>query len=384
MRYRKLGRTGWDVSEVGLGLEHLEKADKTTVDRVLSCLIDAGGNYIDLFMGSPDIRDFVGASLRGRRDRVLIQGHLGACWRDGQYLRTRDRALCRTFADDLLRRLDTDFLDVLMIHFVDDADEWDRLLAPGGIMELARAYVEAGHARAIGLSSHVPSVARRAVESGLLDVLMYPVNPLFDSIRGDRDIDALFHFDAFEAHGRGADRDRTALYDACERHGTAIVTMKTYAAGWLLGEHNQLRLKMTPAQCIQYALDQPGVAAALPGCRSVAEMEAALSYTGATPQERDYARALAGSLIWDRNDHCMYCNHCLPCPAGIDIGETTRILDRSESPRSGFDPDALRGAYAALPAPAGACTACGACESRCPFDIGVIDNMRRAAALFEG
>ncbi len=382
MQYRKLGRTGMDVSVVGLGMEHLEKADRSTVHDVLSRLIDAGGNYIDLFMGSPDIRDHVGAALKGRRDRMLVQGHIGAVWQDGQYLRTRDPALCRTFADDLLRRLSTDYVDVLMIHFVDDADEWDQLLAPGGIMDITRQYRDAGHARAIGLSSHVPSVARRAVETGLIDVLMFPVNPIFDSIRGDRDIEALFNPATFEAHGMGADRERAALYDACERHGTAIVSMKTYAAGWLLGGNSNLRLKMTPAQCIQYALDRPGVASALPGCRTVEEMDAALAYVTATPGERDYAQVLADSLLWNQTNRCMYCNHCLPCPVGIDIGETTRILDRMEAPSSGFDPAVLRDAYAALPASAGDCIACGVCESRCPFKVGVIRNMERAAAVF--
>lgn len=382
MQYRKLGRTGRDVSVVGLGMEHLEKADRKTVDDILSLLMDAGGNYIDLFMGSPDIRDHVGAALRGRRERMMVQGHIGAVWQDDQYLRTRDPDLCRTFVDDLLRRLQTDYVDVLMIHFVDEADEWDRLLEPGGILDIARSYRDAGHARAIGLSSHVPSVAQRAVETGLIDVLMFPVNPIFDSIQGDRNIDALFNPETFEPHGRGADHGRSALYDACERQGTAIVSMKTYAAGWLIGGNSKLNLQMTPVQCIQYALDRPGVAAALPGCRTVAEMEAALAYLSAPAEARDYAETLANSLLWNRVNDCMYCNHCLPCPVGIDIGETTRLLDRMESSAAGFGEDTLRAAYAALPSPAGSCIECGACESRCPFHVGVIGNMQRAATVF--
>jgi len=78
----------------------------------------------------------------------------------------------------------------------------------------------------------------------------------------------------------------------------------------------------------------------------------------------------------------MYCNHCLPCPVGIDIGETTRLLDRMEAPASGFDPSVLRASYAALSAHAGDCIACGVCESRCPFGVGVIRNMERAAVVF--
>jgi predicted aldo/keto reductase-like oxidoreductase len=62
MIYRKLGRTGRDVSIVGLGAEHLEKADRKTVVDVVDCFLGGGGNYIDLFMASPDVRSHFGAS----------------------------------------------------------------------------------------------------------------------------------------------------------------------------------------------------------------------------------------------------------------------------------------------------------------------------------
>ena len=382
MLYRKLGRTGREVSVVGLGAEHLEKSDRKTVVDVVSCLLDHGGNYIDLFMASPDVRNHVGAALAGRREAAMVCGHIGAAWVDDQYLRTRDPAICRHFVDDLLRRLDTGYLDVLMIHFVDTHDDLNSILAPGGLMEIAQEYRKSGVARAIGLSSHMPSVARRAVETGLIDVLMYPVNPVFDSVPGDRDLDDLFNPAKLEKHGRGSDPARSALYDACERQGTAIVTMKTYCAGWLLDSSANLDLKLTPAQCIQYALDQPAVASALAGCHSVEQMEAALRYCDASAAERDYAEALAACPLWNRRNSCMYCNHCLPCPVGIDIAETTRLLDRMEALGEDFDPVALRIAYAELPEYAGNCITCGDCEARCPFHVEVIANMRRAAAMF--
>ena len=324
MKYRKLGRSGLDVSVVGLGLEHLETADRMTVNDILSCLMDSGGNYIDLFMGSPGIRDHVGSALKGRRSKMMVCGHLGATWQNGQYARSRDPAVCRQFVDDLLMRLDSDYLDVLMIHFVDDHQELDTILASGGLMDIANEYRKSGFARTVGLSSHVPSVAKRAVETGMIDVLMFPVNPVFDSIPGDRDINELFNPATFTPNGRGADPARSSMYDACDRHGTAIVAMKTYAAGRLLQGNSQLNLKMTAAQCIQYVLDRPGVASALPGCRTTAEMEAALAYVTASPEQRDYSEVLAASLLWNQSNDCMYCNHCLPCPVGIDIAEVDR------------------------------------------------------------
>jgi aryl-alcohol dehydrogenase-like predicted oxidoreductase len=108
MIYRKLGRTAIDVSTIGLGAEHLEHSPKDTIVSIVDEAIDRGVNYIDLFMASPGVRDNFGAALRNKRQKVLIAGHLGAAFADGQYYRTRDRAICDQFFSDLLIRLNTD------------------------------------------------------------------------------------------------------------------------------------------------------------------------------------------------------------------------------------------------------------------------------------
>jgi aryl-alcohol dehydrogenase-like predicted oxidoreductase len=127
MLYRKLGRTGVDVGVIGLGLEHLEHAPKETVVSIVREAIDNGVNYMDLFMGSSGIRDNVGIAIKGRRDKVMIAGHLGAAMKDGQYLRTRDKVVCEDFFNDLLKRLNTTYIDVLMLHFIDEMDDYERV-----------------------------------------------------------------------------------------------------------------------------------------------------------------------------------------------------------------------------------------------------------------
>jgi len=77
---------------------------------------------------------------------------------------------------------------------------------------------------------------------------------------------------------------------------------------------------------------------------------------------------------------CVYCNHCLPCPAKIDIGQVSRLLDMAQYRLT----DELRAAYAALPVKASDCTQCGACEARWPFGVSVITRMEQAARLFGG
>ena len=121
--------------------------------------------------------------------------------------------------------------------------------------------------------------------------------------------------------------------------------------------------------------------AAVPGCDSVRQLEAALAYEEADADERDFSETLTGFQQFVPGE-CTYCNHCLRCPSYIDIGQTLRLLDLAQS---GITP-ALQAAYDAMPASASDCRAlaheCGACESRCPFGVPTAALIAEAAALF--
>ncbi|MDO4541951.1 MAG: 4Fe-4S dicluster domain-containing protein, partial [Bacillota bacterium] len=77
---------------------------------------------------------------------------------------------------------------------------------------------------------------------------------------------------------------------------------------------------------------------------------------------------------------CMYCNHCQPCPEGIDIATVTKYLDIATT--AGNISTTIRDHYDALEKHADDCLGCQDCESRCPFNVSIMKNMERAAALF--
>ena len=110
------------------------------------------------------------------------------------------------------------------------------------------------------------------------------------------------------------------------------------------------------------------------------ELEISVGYERASAEERDYAAAFATfpKIRWQ--GHCMYCGHCAPCPRGIDVAAVTKFLTLAGA--QGPVPETVREHYAVLKHAAGQCIACGACESRCPFEVPVIENMRAAAELF--
>ena len=112
MKYRKLCRTGLTVSEISLGCEHLQGKDYETVKTVIDASLDIGINYMDVFMSEPNVRTNIGKALEGRREKVIIQGHIGSCFVDGQYKVSRDINECVTAFEDLLQRLKTEYIDI--------------------------------------------------------------------------------------------------------------------------------------------------------------------------------------------------------------------------------------------------------------------------------
>lgn len=381
MEYRALGRTGMSVSEIGLGCEHLQGKSGETIERVVHAALDGGVNILDVFMSEPQVRSDIGAALRGRREKVLLQGHIGSIWRDGQYERSRDGALCEAFVADFLKRLGTDYIDIGMIHFVDTLDDL-AIVENGPVLAYAKRLKEQGVIRSIGMSSHDPVTARRAVEAGWLDVLMFSVNPAYDLLPENTKIDSYFEADTWRRDGlSGINPNRAALYESCAAHGVGITVMKTYGAGFLFNAGlSPFGRTFSPAQLIHYALSRPAVSSALIGCQTPEEVSAALSYEDAPAAARDYAEVLAGTAQFGATRQCVYCNHCHPCPVGIDVAAVNRCLDMLRTGTAARD--AVRAQYAALAAHAGDCLACGACEERCPFGVGVIERMREAAEAF--
>jgi uncharacterized protein len=380
MEYRKLGRTGVNVGVVGLGMEYLEKASQDTVASVVRTALDNGVNYFDLWMATPEVRVALGKAIKGRRSEAFLAGHVGAVLVDGKTDRSRDASVAGQNFDDFLARVGTDHVDAAMLFFVDEPQDYERVFAPGGTAELAARMKNEGKARFIGMSSHYAPTALRAVRTGLIDILMFPVNPAFDLIEPNLRIEALWepqtYAQAAEARNPAVLLKRE-LYAECARRGVAIVAMKPFAAGWLFKKDNPSSITLTPVQCLHYALSQPGVITAVPGCRSVEELKDCLSYLGADDAARSYG-AIASNDLWKLQGECMYCDHCLPCPAGIDVGAVTRLLDAA---RTEVTVD-IRREYSAQEHGADECTGCGTCEERCPFGVNAIANMREAERVF--
>ena len=380
MEYRELGNTGLKASVIGIGCEGMTEDDYQIAARRFDAAEKLGINYFDLYASDPQLRDAIGKALEGRREKFLIQSHICSIWKDGQYCRTRDLAEVKAGFEEMLSLLRTDHLDVGMIHYCDAMDDWEAIVK-NGILEYARELKAQGKIRHIGLSSHNPLVAERAVLEGGIEVLMFSVNPCYDLQPAGEDVEQLWAEDAYASLPTNMDPDRQRLYETCQRLGVGITVMKAFGGGDLLNaELSPAGVALTANQCIAYALSRPAVSVVLAGAHSVQQLEESAAYCDASAEERDYASALATfpKIRWE--GHCMYCSHCAPCPMEISVADVTKFYHLARAQKE--VPETVREHYKALPHHAGECIQCGSCETRCPFGVAIRENMLAAAEMF--
>ncbi len=381
MEYRCLGKTGLQVSEIGFGGEWLERHEADESVALVKYAHSRGINIIDCWMPDPKSRDIIGQAVAEDRAGWYIQGHIGSTYQNGQYTRTRDAEQCRIAFEDLLARLGTDYIDLGMIHYVDLESDWDAVSRPGPYLDYVLELKKQGKIRHIGLSTHNPLIAVRAAESGLVEMILFSVNPAFDLMPPTDNIDNYFA-ETYAEGLNGVDPVRVRMYKRCEQLDIGITCMKPYAGGRLFdAKRSPFSVALTPVQCIHYALTKPGVASVLCGYDTREQVDAAVAYEAAPDSEKDYATALAGAPRHTfAGGECTYCGHCKPCPADIDIAMVNKLYDLAVMQPE--VPDSVREHYLSLEHHAGECVGCRGCESRCPFGVKVAARMSRTAELF--
>ena len=362
-KYRLMPRTGEKISTIGLGSSYLHESKADQIEKIVVHAIDNGINIMDTVMSDFRPVEAIGRALKGRRDKMLTQIHIGVDYPDNVYNRTRNLRQVQQGFTQQLRTLGTDYSDIGLIHYVDEVADYERVMS-NGVFDYARKLKKDGTIRYLGFSSHSVDICRRFLETGEIDLFMLSVNAAYD----------------FEPSDQGKlviSQARRQLYQECEKRGVAITVMKPYGGGRLLNTGTSpFGRAMSIHQCTQYALDRPATISCLPGVRNMADLVSILAYYDTSREERDYAY-IANAKHQDMESVCIYCNHCQPCPVGIDIGAVNKYLDLVNA-----GDELAKDHYLKLARHAGACTGCGACEPRCPFRVNVRERMKQAVGIF--
>lgn len=382
MEYRVLGRTGIRVSAVGIGGEGFENKSYKDCEAIIDCAMSEGINFIDIYNSNPEVRSNVGKALsKYPRSSFVVEGHLCSVWDKGQYRRTRNINEVINSYEDFLSRMQLSYVDVGMIHYIDDEEDFNSIFN-GEIIKYAEGLKEKGIVKSLGISTHNPDIAFKAVETGLIDVILFSINAAYDMLPASEDVNILFEESTFKNRTyEGIDPKRDRLYHTCENTGVALTVMKGYAAGVLLSDkESPFGKALTPVQCLHYCLTRPAVASVMVGVSGTDEVLAATQYSAAGNKEKDYSGILANAPRSSFSGHCMYCGHCAPCSKKIDIASVNKYLDLALI--QGNLPETLKNHYDLLEHHAGECIECGLCMKNCPFGVDIINKMKQAVKLF--
>lgn len=380
MKYREIGKTGRQSGIIGLGCEHLDGKPYEQVYETINAALEQGINLFDVFMPGQEIRENIAKALGNQRKKIMIQGHIGSTDIGQQYDISRDMPLVQRYFEDMLR-IFGGYIDFGMMFFIDSEEDYKGVFETGFVdyVQRLKRQGDIGH---IGFSSHNPEMAMRVIKTGVPEMLLFSINMAFDLYPAETYVLDELDQGLDSAAFRGIDPKRAALYKYCEQNGIGITVMKTLGAGKLLSaEHTPFQQPMTVAQCIHYALTRPAVASVMLGCKTREEVLDAVRYLDMSDSERDYTSVLS-TLRNDFRGNCVYCSHCQPCPANIDIAAVNKYLDIARLDEEHI-PSSIRSHYAGLAYGGGACIACGSCERRCPFGVPIIENMAFAARIFE-
>jgi uncharacterized protein len=357
MQTRDFGRTGLKTSILGYGGFHLIEIPVHEVDYLLNSYLDAGGNYIETAAGygNGESEMKIGKTVSHRRTEYILTTKTGE----------RNMQGCLASIDRSLENLNTDYIDLLLMHAVGTIDDLEIILGKGGALEGAEKARNAGKIRFIGISMHgQPDVLIKALNEYNYDAVMTTIN-YYDK----------FNYPEIE----------DVLIPLANKKRTAIILMKPLADG-LLWKSSE--------QAFKYAFSQD-VSVVVTGINNREMLENDLRYAGQfEPMTQSEKENLYKSAPELGNYVCRQCGKCLPCPEGLDIpaifkyegyfdrqmanGVVTNAAEYAlkERLRFWYGNNALASArYGELDVKADKCTKCGDCLSRCPYDIDIIRKL---------
>lgn len=362
MEYRVLPRTGARLSVIGMGASVIGVQPEEEIIKTVRTAVEKGIDLFDMAGGHAAIFGAYGKALKGLREQVYLQVHFGADYTTGEYGWTTDLEQIKRSVAWQLEQLRTDYIDFGFLHCLDEESDLAAYRA-NGVLDYVLEQKRKGVVRHIGLSTHSPALAGKVLDLGIVDILMFSINPLYDLGQGD--------------YGIGEQSERYDLYRRCQKEGVGITVMKPFCGGKLLdAAQSPFQTALTKTQCIQYALDKPGVVSVLPGYGSEKELLEVLDYLQAGEKAKDYA-CISSFTPEPSLGRCVYCRHCHPCPAGLDVALINKYYDLAL-----LGDELAREHYLTLDKRAGDCVSCGHCDQRCPFHVSQSARMEEIRSYF--
>jgi predicted aldo/keto reductase-like oxidoreductase len=331
MEKRKLGKSDLRVSPLGFGGIPIQRVSQSEASDLIRLAVDKGINFIDSARGYTDSEEKIGIGLKGLRQNVILATKSMA--RKGEAL-TED-------VERSLRNFQTDWIDLYQLHNVRTEKEWAELTAPGGGLEALEKAREAGKIRYIGITGHLPETLVRFIREYSFTSVQFPYNYI-------------------------EQENRQELLEEIRKQELGTIIMKPLAGGALRRTGPALRFLL-----------QKSFSVVIPGMDTAQQIEENCAQLSQTFSEED-SMALEKEKGELGQEFCRRCEYCLPCTAGINIPGVFLLEGyyvRYNLPQWAID------RYKGTDIKADACTDCGICETRCPYQLPIREKLKHAHQL---
>ncbi len=333
MEYIILGRTGLKISRLGFGGIPIQRIDAEKAKELLEAVRAAGINFIDTARGYTVSEELIGAAIEGHRDEFVLATKSMA----------RDKASMARDIEISLKNLRTDHIDLYQIHNC-PPDQLEQVCSDEGALAALLEAKAAGKIGHIGITAHSAETFAKALELDWVETIMFP-------------------YSIVENQGE-------ELMAKAKEKNIGFIDMKPMAGGAI--ENSDL--------AIRYICANPNVSVVIPGMYSVEEVAknaaAAENKAAFTAEELAAIEKIRKEL---GTTFCRRCGYCAPCTVGINI--PNMFVFHGYLSRYGLQ-DWAKDRYAAMPAKAGNCVECGACEERCPYQLPIRNMLKKVAEDF--
>jgi predicted aldo/keto reductase-like oxidoreductase len=362
MRYRSLGRTGFEISALGFGAMRLPFDDEAESVAIIQRAFDQGVNYVDTAYtyGGGRSEPIVGRAVRGYRDRVRVATKF-PIWD------AHETSDYRRVLGEQLRRLGLDYIDFYHFHGLSQ-EHFERRVLGLGLLDEAQKVRDEGLIRHISFSFHDRAeVMPQIIDTGVFDSVLCQYNLL--------------------------DRSNQAAIEYAHQRGLGVVVMGPIGGGRLGGPSRTIQAMVpgqrvsSPELALRFVLANPNIDCALSGMGSrqmvdenaeVASREAALSADELGQIDR---AARENARLADL--YCTECGYCLPCSSEVNIPLNFRLMNLHRV----YDVTAYaRAEYAKIGTQpwmtgkrADQCTQCGECEAKCPQQLPIRQQLEETA-----
>ena len=333
MEYKVLGKTGLKVSRMGFGGIPIQRIDAAGTKPLIRQLLEAGVNYIDTARGYTVSEGYLGEALEGIRDQFIL----------ATKSMSRSKEAMAADIETSLGNLRTNYIDLYQVHNPNMA-QLQEVMAPGGALEALVEAREAGKIGHIGITAHSAETFKIALDLPWVETIMFPYNIV-------------------ETQGE-------ELIAECARRNIGFIDMKPLAGGAI--EDVTLALRFLRAN-EDVTVVIPGMAEIREAEQNLAAMENTAPISAEEEQAMEDIRKSLGTHF------CRRCNYCAPCTAGISIPAV--FLMEGYLSRYGLE-DWAKKRYNAMEKTAADCIECGACETRCPYQLPIREMLKNTAAKF--